>query len=101
MISPAIAVGLISGNASTIAVVIGFVPDWVEVIDPTNNNLRAFWTTGMSNGAGIKIDASSMGALNGGTGIAAVTTAGSEGFTIGPTVSVAAAQLRYIAFKKQ
>lgn len=101
LISPAVAVGLISGNASTIAVVTGFVPDWVEVIDPTNGNLRAFWTTGMTAGAGMKIDRSSMATISTGNGLDVVSTAGSEGFQIGPTVSVAAAQLRYVALKAQ
>lgn len=100
LISPAIAVGVISGNASTVAVVVGFTPDWVEIIDTTNSNLRAFWTTGMTDDTAIKIDASSMGALAS-EGITAITTAGSEGFQIGTTLSVNAAQLRYIAYKKQ
>lgn len=101
LISPAVAVGLISGNGSTIQVVTGFVPDVVEVIDTTNGNLRATWTKDMTAGRGVKIDASSMGLIGAGLGISQVTTAGSEGFQIGNTVSVAAAQLQYIATKRQ
>lgn len=101
LMSPAVAVGLISGNGSTVAVVVGFVPDWIEVINPTEGATvaRFFWTTGMSEGAAIKQDASSMGTIGGRLGFQTVTTAGSEGFLIGNTVSVATAQLRYIAHK--
>lgn len=100
LLSPAIAVGLISGNASTIAVVTGFVPDWVEVIDPTTATpQRFFWTNGMTAATAIKQDTSSMGTVASAGGISQVTTAGSEGFQIGPTVSVSTVQLRYIAYK--
>lgn len=100
LISPAIAVGTVSGSGGAVSVVIGFVPDWVEVIDSTNSNMRAFWSSGMTAATAIKIDASSMGAVAA-NGITQVTTAGSEGFTIGSTLAVSAAQLQYIAYKKQ
>lgn len=95
-----IQVGVISGNASTVIVRCGFVPDYVEVIDTTNRNLRAVWFSNMSNGTAVKLDASSMGSLTS-EGVSAVSGDDDEaaGFKIGTTLSVNAAQLGYVAVR--
>lgn len=95
-----IQIGVISGNASTVTVRCGFVPDYVEIVDTTNRNLVAKWYSNMAAASAVKLDASSMGSLTSG-GISAVTGDDDEapGFKIGVTLSVSAAQLGYIAVR--
>lgn len=100
MLNGEIQVGLISGNASTITVRCGFVPDYVEIFDTTNRNVSFRWFSNMSNGTAIKMDASSMGSVTS-EGITAVTGDDDEaaGFEIGTTISVSAATLGYVAIR--
>ena len=95
-----IQIGVISGNASTIIVRCGFVPDYVEIVDTTNRNLVAKWFSNMAAASAVKLDASSMGTLTSG-GISSVSGDDDEaaGFKIGVTLSVSAAQLGYVAMR--
>lgn len=100
MLQNDIQIGVISGNGSTIVVRCGFVPDYVEIVDTTNRNLVAKWYSNMAAASAVKLDASSMGSLTSG-GISSVSGDDDEaaGFKIGTTLSVAAAQLGYIAVR--
>lgn len=91
-------VGVISGNASTVIVRCGFVPDYVEVYDTTNRNATWRWFSNMADGTAIKTDVSSMGSLTS-QGVTPLTGDDNEqaGFKIGTTISVSAAQLAYKA----
>lgn len=95
-----IQVGLISGNASTVTVRCGFVPDYVEIFDTTNRNTSFRWFSNMSNGTAIKMDASSMGSITS-EGVTALSGDDNEaaGFKVGTTISVSAAQMGYVAVR--
>lgn len=96
---PAIAVGTYTGNGAAISISIGFVPDYVRVINITDGDATWDWFAGMAAGTAIKTDTAVANlASNGVTAYAGSTTA-SPGFTIGTDLSESAKVHRWVAMR--
>ena len=94
-----IQVGVISGNASTVIVRCGFVPNYVLTVNITDSDQKYEWFENMSS-VTLSTGMSSLGSIAT-EGIYKVVGDDDEaaGFMIGTTVSESAKQISYIAIR--
>lgn len=103
--------GTYTGTTAAISFELGFVPDYIVVINITDGDERFEWFKGMTDGHAIKqvnvVDSGSTGAA----GMSRITANGisqyagtlgdkSAGFTIGTALSESAKSYRYAAFRE-
>lgn len=101
VIYPQTVIGTVVGGSSATAVVLGFTPDHVEVINMTDYNKMFIWATPMtSDTAVILYPASTISQIASG-GVTPVTTAGSQGFSLGFNIAIASKLLAYKATKNR
>ena len=97
--NPTTRFGTVTGTGAAINVSLGFVPDYVEVVNVTDGDTIDKWYKGMAAGTSITIAAAA--ATRGSNGISeyAGTEGGTAGFTIGSGISESAKVLRYMAIR--
>jgi hypothetical protein len=98
--NPQTVVGAVVGTGAAQNIVIGFQPDFVILVDTTNNNLVDMWFRGMAAGTAINHSGAApalRGSPNGMTAYVGTAAGNGEGFTIGAAESVNGATLRYFA----
>jgi len=97
--TPEIKVGTLTGNNATVVVNLGFIPDYVKVVNVTDRDDMFEWFTGMSDGTAVRTKHPSGPDTMTTQGIAVVndSTNGVYGFQIGTTISESTKSLRYIA----
>jgi hypothetical protein len=93
-------IGSYTGNGAAITINLGFVPDYVRVINVTDGDAGATWFNGMAAGTAIAEGAAL--ATMGSNGITAFpgSLSASAGFTVGTTLSESAKVFRYIAIRE-
>jgi len=94
--------GTVEGTGAALTVEIGFMPDYIEVINTEDGDRIDKWFTGMANGTSIAIVATAGPVLNADNGI--TPYAGSRGddgagFTLGTDISENGKTLHYVAFR--
>lgn len=93
-------VGSYTGTGAAINVSVGFVPDYVKVVNITTPGVDE-WFNGMA--AATSITSTGAGALraapNGITAFAGTAATAGQGFTVGAGLSTAAAVYRYYALQ--
>lgn len=97
-----IKIGTYTGTGAAINVSIGFVPDYVRIVNVTDGDYTMEWFNGMT--AGTSIDTAAAVAANTADGITAyVGTPGGvgAGFTVGTDGSESAKVYRYFAVENQ
>jgi hypothetical protein len=95
-----IRIGKVTGTGAAINVPIGFVPDYVRIVNATDGDRTDDWfRDGMAAGTSIPTTAQ-VGATLGSNGISALdsSTLG-KGFTIGSTISESGKVLTYVAMR--
>lgn len=93
-----IAISTYTGTGSAINVAIGFVPDYVRIINITDSDVTAEWFAGMTDG--IAVDTAAAVAANADNGISKLeSTSLGFGFIVGTDYSESAKVYRYIALK--
>lgn len=102
VVGPQVVVGTVTGGSSATAVVLGFTPDNVEVTNITDYNAMFIWSTPMTNDTAVKLQAvtSTLGQITSG-GVTPITTAGSQGFSLGFNIAIAGKLLQYKATKNR
>lgn len=102
VVYPQVVIGTVTGGSSATPVVLGFTPDFVQITNITDYNAIFQWSAGMTNDTAVKLQApaSTMGQITSG-GITPVSTAGSQGFSLGFNIAIAAKNLQYIAIKNR
>lgn len=91
-----------TGTGAAINVQIGFVPDYVRIVNITDGDYTMEWFNGMT--AGTSIDTAAAVAANAADGITAYagTSGGnSAGFTVGTDGSESGKVYRYVAIANQ
>ena len=102
-----IKVGTVTGTGVAINISLGFIPDYVRIVNVTDGDTIHEWFYGMGAADAIKainvVDSGSSGAA----GLSLITSAGidayvgdssnAKGFTISSTISEADKVLRYVA----
>lgn len=97
--NPQTVVGSYTGTGAAQNIVIGFQPDYVRIVDTTNNNLVDEWFRGMANGTSINDSGAAPALRASPNGITAYAGPTGEGFTVGAALSVNAATMRYVAIR--
>lgn len=93
-------VGTVTGTGAAINIQLGWVPDYVKVINYTDGDTIHEWFNGMTAGHAIKTDtAVAKITANGITAYEGTAAANSKGFTIGTDVSESADVLYYFAMR--
>jgi hypothetical protein len=98
VVYPRMVVGTIAATATTMTVNLGFAPDAVEVINVTDAK-QLNWYSPMTSGTGLLL-ATTAAAVSSG-GVTPITTAGSEGFSVGTNISAPSKFLTYIAYRNR
>lgn len=95
-----IKVGTYTGTGAAINVVVGFVPDFVQVYNVTDGDLIGTWFAGMTDDTGIDIAAAvAPNAANGITPYEGADAATGKGFTVGTDYSETSKVFRYVALR--
>jgi hypothetical protein len=99
--NPTIKVGTYTGNTAAIDIVLGFVPDYVRVINITDGTHAWEWFKGMT--AGHAFQNANHGTVQNGVissnGISPVEGANGAGFRVGTALSTDAKVYRYVAMR--
>ena len=93
-------IGIVTGTGAALNVSLGFVPDYVRLVNITDGNVLAEWFEGMSEGTAVR-DTGTPATLAAPNGIATYLGSASQprGFTIGATLSASGKQLGYVAIR--
>ena len=98
--NPDIQVGTVTGTGAAIDIELGFVPDYVKIVNITDADIMHEWFASMDDGKAIATAAAvATLATNGITPYAGVRGSNSKGFTIGTTISESAKVLAYVAMR--
>jgi len=87
----------VSGTGSTVTVNLGFTPSYVMTLNLTDFDVQYEWTDTMANGTAIEHNKAGSISQLASEGITPITTAGSEGFQIGTTISENSKRIAYVA----
>lgn len=91
--------GVFTGTGAAVNVVIGFVPDYVRIINVTDGDETFEWFGTMADGTAIRTQlAVASQATQGVTALRSETLG--AGFTVGAAISEAAKVYHYIAFSE-
>jgi hypothetical protein len=92
---PSVKVGTYTGTGAALNVVLGFVPDFLFIVNVTDGDLVGMWFDGMAAGTGVDIAAAV--ASNAADGVTRLVGDDGEGFTVGTDYSESAKVYRYFA----
>lgn len=91
-------VGTITGNGAAQNISLGWIPDWVQIMNATDGDVIDFWHSSMTTLTSIKVDtAAATRAASDGIATYAGATTAAKGFTIGAGISENAKVLYYMA----
>ena len=93
-----IATGSYTGTGSSIDIVLGWVPDYVRIINITDGDVTAEWFSGMTDGASVDTAAAVASNASGSVAKLESTTLG-YGFSTGADNSESAKVFRYVALR--
>lgn len=105
--NPNIRVGTVEGTGAALSIVLGFVPDYVKVINVEDGDVAFEWFAGMTAGHAIKtqaiVDSGSTGNASmekiTSNGISPLEGSNGAGFTIGTAISENEKDLAYVAVR--
>lgn len=92
--------GTVIGTGAAINVSLGFVPDYVRVVNVTDADQIDEWFSGMTDGTSIQTNTAVATRASNGISAYAGSGATAPGFTIGSGISETAKVLRYFAVRK-
>lgn len=93
--------GTVTGTGAAINVELGFVPDYVKVVNITDGDQIDEWFRGMTDGTSIQTNTAVAARSSNGISEYAGTLADKKkGFTIGSGISESAKVLRWIAMRE-
>lgn len=93
-------VGTVEGTGSAINIQLGWIPDYVKVINTEDRDVVHEWFNGMTDGHAIKTTTAVASLTsNGISAYQGVRGSAAKGFTIGTDVSEADKTLHYIAIR--
>lgn len=99
MSKPCIKTGTVTGTGAAINIPLGFVPDYVRIVNITDADQIDEWFAGMADGTSVQTNtAVATRASNGVTPYAGSSTV-AAGFTIGSGISESAKVLYYVALR--
>lgn len=94
----AIRVGKVTGTGAAIDINIGFVPDYVRIVNLTDADVTDEWFADGS-AAGTAVSTGAAVAARSSNGITILNTTTAKGFTIGSGISESAKVLGYVAMR--
>lgn len=92
-------VGTVTGTGSAINISLGWIPDYVKVINYTDGDTVHEWFNGFTAGHAVKTTTAVASLTSNGITAYAGTTSAAAGFTIGTDVSESAKVLYYVAMR--
>ena len=97
---PSIKVGTYEGTGAALNVVLGFIPDYVKIINTEDGDAVHEWFKGMGDGTSIATIAAAGPVLNAADGVTPLDSESlGQGFTVGTDISEAAKTFRYVAMR--
>jgi hypothetical protein len=97
---PSTVVGTVTGNGAAKNIIIGFKPDYVQIVNVTDGDAIDTWFRGMAAATSVLSGGASGGATRAApNGITEYAGVEGEGFTIGAGISENAKVLRYVAIR--
>jgi len=94
-------IGIVTGTGANLNVSLGFVPDYVRLVNITDGNVVAEWFEGQTEGTSTRDAAATLAPAAAPNGIATYLGSNTQprGFTIGSGLSVSGKQLGYLAIR--
>lgn len=99
--NPTIRSGTYTGNAAAQNIVLGFVPDYIRIINVTDGDASWEWFSGMAAASAFQTlnhDSAQQSVISS-NGITAYTGDSGAGFTIGTALSESAKVFRWVAMR--
>lgn len=106
---PVIRTGLIESDGSAANVSLGFIPDYVKVVNETDGDIILEWWKGMTDGHAIQHTQIADDGTSGNNSFEKITSNGiseyagdtdnAKGFTVGTAIAEADKDLRYVAVR--
>lgn len=96
---PNTVVGTYEGTGAAINVVLGFVPDYVKIINTEDGDAVHEWFKGMAAGTSIATLAAAGPVLNAADGVTEYEGTEGEGFTVGTDISESGKTFYYVAVR--
>lgn len=97
---PNLVTGTYTGTGAAISISLGFIPDWVEVINYTDGDILWKWSSAMTNGHAIQVDTAVSKITSNGVSTYSGSTTVGPGFTIGSSLSESGKVFAYVAMRK-
>jgi hypothetical protein len=99
MSKPNLRIGTYTGNAAAQNISLGFVPDWVRIVNVTDGTNETEWFNGMAAASGISVVTTAGPVLDTTNQVTAFAgdTSNAAGFTVGTDLSVNTKVYRYVA----
>lgn len=98
--SAEIKTGTYTGTGAALTVNLGWVPDWLQIINVTDGDITSIWADGMTDDTSFDIAAAAVtNAADGISGFDGVAGVSSPGFTVGTDLSESAKVYRYVAMR--
>lgn len=94
-----IAIGTYTGDGSAQTIQLGFVPQWVEIVNDTDQDAFWVWSENMADGTAANVSTGATLAANGVTPYSGVAAGNSKGFTIGSGLSESGKSFTYKAVR--
>jgi hypothetical protein len=96
---PNLIIGTYTGNGAAQNIELGFVPDWVRIVNVTDGTNETEWFNGMAAASGIATVAAAGPVLDASNQVTAFagSTSAKAGFTAGTDISVNAKVYRFVA----
>ena len=94
-------IGIVTGTGAALNVSLGFVPDYVRLVNITDGNVIAEWFEGQAEGTSVRDTGTALATAAAPNGIATYlgTASNPRGFTIGSGLSLSGKQLGYVAIR--
>jgi hypothetical protein len=96
-----IKVGKVVGTGAALNVSLGFIPDWVKIVNYTDGTRTDEWFEGMTDGHSIATITTAGPVKNTSNGISPYAGSATlpKGFTIGSAISTSGKDLYYVAMR--
>lgn len=97
--NPNIVTGKYTGNGSAINVILGFVPDYLRIVNITDGTTAWEWFSGMAAGSAFQNtnNAATQNSVISANGVTAYEGEDGAGFTVGTALSTNAKEYRFVA----
>lgn len=92
-------IGTVTGTGAAITVSLGWIPDYVKVVNVTDGDITDEWFTGMTASTAISTAAAVAPRSSNGISTFAGSSAAAPGFTLGTGISESGKTLSYIAIR--